>query len=99
VEVSTTACAGSAELRVASSGPEIPAERVAELFEPFRRGPVERTGGARGSGLGLSIVRAVVTAHGGTAAAEPVPGGGLMVTVQLPAASASSLALQQVSGR
>ncbi len=84
VEVSTTAYDGSAELRVASSGPEIPAEKVAELFEPFRRGPVERTGTVRGSGLGLSIVRAVVAAHGGTAGAEPVRGGGLAVTVRLP---------------
>ena len=55
-----------AELRVASSGPEVAGDRVAELFEPFRRGPVERTGAVRGSGLGLSIVRAVVSAHGGT---------------------------------
>lgn len=86
VEVSTAVRAGSAELRVASSGPEIPAEKVAELFEPFRRGPVERTGAVRGSGLGLSIVRAVVAAHGGTAVAEPVPGGGLAVTVRLPGA-------------
>ena len=37
-----------------------------------------------GSGLGLSIVRAVVHAHGGTVTAEPVPGGGLTVTVHLP---------------
>jgi signal transduction histidine kinase len=86
VEVSVTVRDGSAVLCVASSGPEIPAAKVAELFEPFRRGPVERTGGVRGSGLGLSIVRAVVAAHGGTVAAAPVPGGGLAVTVQLPAA-------------
>jgi signal transduction histidine kinase len=84
VEVCTAATATTAELRVASSGPEIPGDRVAELFEPFRRGPVERTGAVRGSGLGLSIVRAVVSAHGGTVAAEPVPGGGLSVTVLLP---------------
>jgi signal transduction histidine kinase len=84
VDVCTSAAAGTAELRVSSSGPEIPAARVAELFEPFRRGPVERTGAVRGSGLGLSIVRAVVTAHGGTVHAEPVPGGGLTVTVHLP---------------
>ncbi|MDT7616953.1 MAG: hypothetical protein QOF00_4400 [Pseudonocardiales bacterium] len=86
VEVTTGVHDGLAELRVSSSGPEIAGEKVAELFEPFRRGPVERTGAARGSGLGLSIVRAVVTAHGGTATASPVPGGGLTVTVQLPLA-------------
>jgi signal transduction histidine kinase len=75
---------GGAELRVASSGPEVPPDRVDELFEPFRRGPVERTGAVRGSGLGLSIVRAVVLAHGGSVAARPVVGGGLSVTVRLP---------------
>lgn len=84
VDVVTGVVDGWAELRVASSGPEIAAEKVAELFEPFRRGPVERTGAVRGSGLGLSIVRAVIAAHGGTAAAVPVPGGGLAVTVRLP---------------
>lgn len=76
--------AGGAELRVASSGPEVLPDRVDELFEPFRRGPVERTGAARGAGLGLSIVRAVVLAHGGSVAARPVVGGGLSVTVRLP---------------
>jgi signal transduction histidine kinase len=75
---------GGAELRVASSGPEVAPDRVDELFEPFRRGPVERTGAVRGSGLGLSIVRAVVLAHGGSVAARPVVGGGLSVTVRLP---------------
>ena len=66
-------------------GPEIAPERVEELFEPFRRGPVDRTADTPGSGLGLSIVRAVVHAHGGTVVAEPVPGGGLTVVVRLPA--------------
>ena len=84
VEVSTGVVDGAAQLRVTSGGPEIPPDRVAELFEPFRRGPVERTAAVPGAGLGLSIVQAVVKAHGGTVAAEPVPGGGLTVTVRLP---------------
>jgi signal transduction histidine kinase len=84
LEVSTGVRGTAAELRVTSSGPEIAPDRVEELFEPFRRGPVDRTSGAPGSGLGLSIVRAVVHAHGGTVAAEPVAGGGLSVTVRLP---------------
>ena len=70
------------ELVVASSGPELDAARVPDLFEPFRRG-TDRVG--RGSGLGLSIVRAVVRSHGGSVSAEPVPGGGLSVRVLLPA--------------
>jgi signal transduction histidine kinase len=85
VEIGTGVSGGTAELRVVSSGAaQIPPDKVAELFEPFRRGPVERTGGARGAGLGLSIVRAVLLAHGGTATATPVPGGGLDVLIRLP---------------
>jgi len=72
VDVCTGVRDGSPELRVTSSGPLIPAERVPELFEPFRRGPVERTADTPGSGLGLSIVRAVVQAHGGIVRGEPV---------------------------
>jgi signal transduction histidine kinase len=72
---------GRAVLAVASSGPVVSPETVAELFEPFRRG-AGRTG--TGTGLGLSIVRAVAHAHGGRASAEPVEGGGLAVTVALP---------------
>lgn len=82
VEVVTGSRDGGAELCVASSGREV--GRVEELFEPFRRGPAPRTGDTPGSGLGLSIVRAVVRAHGGTATATPVPDGGLTVTVRLP---------------
>ncbi len=88
VEVCTGVRDGSAELQVASSGPVIAGDRVEELFEPFRRGPVERTAAVPGSGLGLSIVRAVVRAHGGTVRAEPVPGGGLAVSVRLPTTAA-----------
>jgi signal transduction histidine kinase len=85
VQVRTDMHGGSARLQVSSSGAEIPGDRVAELFEPFRRGPVARTAATPGSGLGLSIVRAVVHAHGGSVHAEPVAGGGLTVTVRLPA--------------
>ena len=78
---------GWAELRVVSSGLPVPAELVGALFEPFQRGSFERSGGAAGSGLGLSIVRAVVAAHGGVVHAEPVSGGGLDVSVRLPSAT------------
>jgi signal transduction histidine kinase len=69
-------------LEAANTGPEISAAEAVELFEPFRRGTA--AGRATGSGLGLSIVRAVATGHGGTASAVPRRGGGLTVTVVLP---------------
>lgn len=82
IEVSTA----PGELRVSSSGAEIDPVQVDQLFEPFRRGPVARTATAQGSGLGLSIVRAIVHAHQGEVHARPVEGGGLTVEVRLPAA-------------
>ncbi|MFI7078191.1 sensor histidine kinase [Micromonospora sp. NPDC049903] len=75
-------------LVVGNTGFEVDPADVPGLFEPFRRGGRERTG-ARGSGLGLSIVRAVCDAHGGTVTAVAQPGGGLEVTVNLPAADSA----------
>jgi signal transduction histidine kinase len=73
-------------LVVGNTGFEVDQADVPGLFEPFRRGGRERTG-ARGSGLGLSIVRAVCDAHGGAVSAvSQQPDGGLEVTVSLPAA-------------
>jgi signal transduction histidine kinase len=76
---------GQARLVVGNTGYEVEQGDVPGLFEPFRRGGWERTG-SRGSGLGLSIVRAVCDAHGGTVSAVAMEGGGLEVTVSLPGA-------------
>ncbi|CNG77178.1 integral membrane sensor signal transduction histidine kinase [Mycobacterium tuberculosis] len=76
---------GWAELEIANTGPAVPGYEVETIFEPFRRLGNDRVRSDRGSGLGLSIVRATATAHGGTVAASPRPGGGLIVTVRLPA--------------
>ena len=67
-------------LVVDDNGPGIPAHVQARLFEPFF------TTKASGSGLGLSIVHAIVTQHGGTIAVEDGPLGGARFTVQLPVA-------------
>lgn len=84
ISTSTDDC--HARLTVSNTGFEVEPADVAGLFEPFRRGGRERTG-ARGAGLGLAIVRAVCDAHGGTVAASArADGGGLTVTVTLPAA-------------
>lgn len=72
-----------ARLVVGNTGFEVEQSDVAGLFEPFRRGGRERTG-ARGSGLGLSIVHAVCQAHGGSVGAVALPEGGMEITVALP---------------
>ncbi|AEB42703.1 sensor histidine kinase [Micromonospora maris] len=86
VEVRTGVVAGRPTLVVINTGPAVPGYDVETMFQPFRRLSRERVAGGRGFGLGLSIVRAVARAHGGTAEAEPRSGGGLTVTVTLPPA-------------
>jgi signal transduction histidine kinase len=78
------ACADGV-LTVRNTGPVVAAEDVPALFEPFRRGEGRDRMGP-GAGLGLSIVRSIADAHGGTVTAEPGPEGGLAVTVTLPVA-------------
>ncbi|MFI6419426.1 ATP-binding protein [Streptomyces sp. NPDC050842] len=73
-------------LTVVNTGPVVPPDQVAGLFEPFRRGEGRDRMGP-GAGLGLSIVRSIAVAHGGavTAVARGAEeGGGLVVTVTLP---------------
>ena len=83
VTTGTTPDDGTALLDVSSSGTVLAADAVDGLFEPFRR--LEAcTGSQRGVGLGLSIVRAIASAHGGTASAQAIESGGLRVTVRLP---------------
>jgi signal transduction histidine kinase len=84
LSVETSAADGGALLVVRNSGPAVPRYEIEALFQPFRRLHGERIGRERSFGLGLSIVRAVATAHGGNVAAEPRPEGGLTVTVTLP---------------
>ncbi|MER7891993.1 HAMP domain-containing sensor histidine kinase [Micromonospora sp. NPDC094482] len=86
VRVSTGLRDGRSTLTVSNTGPVVPGYDVEAIFEPFRRLSGERIGGGRGFGLGLSIVRAVARAHGGTVTAQPRDGGGLEVTVSLPPA-------------
>ncbi|MBL7628536.1 sensor histidine kinase [Frankia nepalensis] len=77
---------GLVEVEVANTGPSVPPYEVPSLFEPFHRMATERLITAKGAGLGLSIVRSVAEAHGGAARARARDGGGLVVTVTLPAA-------------
>ncbi len=74
--------------RVADAGPGIPAKHLPFIFERFYRADQARGRGAGGSGLGLSIVRSLVLAHGGRTAASSIEGQGTTVTFWLPAAYA-----------
>jgi signal transduction histidine kinase len=87
-------------LVVVNTGPKIPPDQVNFLFEPFRRLDRDRTNHRPGAGLGLSIVRSVAVAHGGSVSSTPNPGGGLRVTVRFPAGTggvANDTSTSQVS--
>jgi two-component system OmpR family sensor kinase len=75
---------GRAELTVADRGPGLTQDQAARVFERFYRADSSRARASGGAGLGLSIVAAVIEAHGGTAEARPTPGGGATFVITLP---------------
>ncbi|MDT0302985.1 sensor histidine kinase [Streptomonospora wellingtoniae] len=77
---------GSPAIQVENAGPVIAGYEIEGLFEPFRRASGDRVKSGRSAGLGLSIVRSVVRAHGASVSVWPRQGGGLVVTVRFPAA-------------
>lgn len=74
---------GSAVFEIANTGPEVPAEQVPTLFEPFARAH-QRVAGSDGVGLGLSIASAIAHAHNATIDGRPRDGGGLEMSVAVP---------------
>jgi hypothetical protein len=86
IAVDTHTDADLVVLEISNSGQRIADADLAGLLEPFRRAGQQRTGTS--SGLGLSIVRAIVAAHDGELGLRALAGGGLAVRVSLPAALA-----------
>ncbi|MGW3289737.1 sensor histidine kinase [Streptomyces sp. NPDC001002] len=83
VEIATgTDPTGRPFVSVSNSGNDIPPEQVDRLLEPFQR--LVRTPDDGHHGLGLSIVRAIVTAHGAELVARARPGGGLIMETYFP---------------
>jgi signal transduction histidine kinase len=87
LKVTTGAARGAAEIAVANSGPVLAPEHLPALLEPFRRHRADRTTTDGGLGLGLSIVKSIVDAHGGRLEMTAPEAGGLRVTVSLAAST------------
>jgi two-component system OmpR family sensor kinase len=76
--------ASGAVLEVADDGPGLAAEQAERVFERFYRAEQSRSRAHGGSGLGLSIVAALVRAHGGTVELQTAPGEGALFRVVIP---------------
>jgi signal transduction histidine kinase len=81
VDISVAREKGRPVLRVRDSGIGIPAAERPRIWERLFRGDQSRT--ERGLGLGLSLVKAIVEAHGGTVSVESTPGHGSTFSVNL----------------
>jgi signal transduction histidine kinase len=85
VGVSAALADGGVRLRVEDTGPGIPPDHLPLVFDRFYKIDQSRSPGGAGSGLGLSIVKAIIERHGGDVAASTAPGGGARFDVVLPA--------------
>jgi two-component system sensor histidine kinase BaeS len=81
IRVSLNAHAGEAILEISDSTPGVAPAECEKLFDRLYRVESSRNRGTGGSGLGLSICRNIVAAHGGTISAEPGPLGGVLIRV------------------
>ncbi|HET9466961.1 MAG TPA: HAMP domain-containing sensor histidine kinase [Vicinamibacterales bacterium] len=75
---------GAIVVSVSDTGSGIPAEHLPHVFDRFYKVDPSRAGQTSGSGLGLSIVKAIVERHGGTVTAANRPGGGTVFTLNFP---------------
>lgn len=98
---------GALRLWVDDQGPGIPPRERARVWEPFQRLERDANSAVAGSGIGLSVVRDLVTLHGGRAWVDDAPGGGARFAIELPrhepaatdGGSTISPALPAASGR
>lgn len=81
--------ANNATLRMSDNGSGIPEEALSKVFDRFYRAEASRSRATGGSGLGLSIVKALVELHGGTVVARNRPEGGAVFEVKLPLSPAA----------
>lgn len=90
VSVRVLAEEGRAVARIQDRGPGIPEDQLERVFDPFFRLEASRSRKTGGAGLGLSIARHAVRAHGGDLTLDNAPEGGLIATLSLPLITAEA---------
>ncbi|WP_436498450.1 sensor histidine kinase [Actinokineospora sp. HUAS TT18] len=86
VTVTTAADGAHSVLTVSNTGQDVTEDQLARIVQPFRRAGTDRTARA-GTGLGLTIVKAIADAHAATLSLNRRPGGGLTVHITFAAAA------------
>jgi signal transduction histidine kinase len=89
VQVEVAAGEGTVEFRVRDRGSGIAGDDCKQVFEKFYRGGNAKETGAKGAGIGLTLVREIARAHGGEVRLESTPGEGSVFTLSLPVEEAS----------
>ena len=87
IDVTLALEAGGVRVTVADRGPGVPADEAQRLFDPYYRARATASSGKDGVGLGLSIVRSIIEAHGGQVGVESRRGGGARFWFVLPTAA------------
>jgi len=91
IEIAVGSDAGRAKLEVRDHGAGVDPVKARRVFERFYRADASRVrGNGGGNGLGLAIVAAIVSAHGGRVGVSATPGGGATFVVDLPTANSQS---------
>lgn len=86
VGISVRGDAGAVEIRIADRGPGIPDDEQRRIFDPFFRGRRALSNQVHGTGLGLSLAKKIIEAHGGAIRVESEPSRGSEFIVRVPAA-------------
>jgi two-component system OmpR family sensor kinase len=90
IEIGVARVDGIGRISVVDHGPGLNSDELVRIFEPFYRADPSRSRDSGGAGLGLSIVSAVVSAHGGQVHVKKTTGGGATFEVELPLASSAA---------
>ncbi len=97
IDVTISAREGAVRVSVADRGPGVPADQVDRLFQPYYRAPSTADTVKDGVGLGLSIVKSIVEAHGGCVGIESRRGGGARFWFSLPTVARTTSAKSHLS--
>jgi signal transduction histidine kinase len=84
IDVTVSVRGGAVHVAVADRGPGVSGEQTQRLFEAYYRAPATAGSGKDGVGLGLSIVKSIVEAHGGQVGVESRRGGGARFWFSIP---------------